>query len=146
MIDVGRWARWMPTRTDDACYADGPVVSLTSFRIERLGPRWDDFSWSQRYRLGDVVERPGGRVVEIAVPPTCSCGNAARYVNQHGALTCGICPLRAGDDSLKIDNVPRLLEWARGFVNFLNEQSGRGELWATMAAVELRDIIQRGPT
>lgn len=44
---------------------------------------------------------------------SCPCGNAARYVDQHGQLTCGICPLRAGDDSIKIADVPRLLAWAR---------------------------------
>lgn len=48
---------------------------------------------------------------------TCKCGNAARYVDQHGALTCGICPIKAGDDAVRIADVPRLLVWARSIAD-----------------------------
>lgn len=46
----------------------------------------------------------------------CACGNHARYVDEDGQLTCAICPLRAGKDSIRLADVPRLLKWARDVV------------------------------
>lgn len=43
----------------------------------------------------------------------CACGNAARYVDDAGRLTCGICPIKRGQDSIRIADVPALLAWAR---------------------------------
>jgi len=43
---------------------------------------------------------------------TCACGNAARYVSQTGELVCGTCPIKRGEDSIRISDVPRLLDWA----------------------------------
>lgn len=75
--------------------------------------------------------------------PTCTCGNVARYVDQYGALTCGICPLRAGDDSIKISDVPLLLQWARDFVH-LTHAYDLG-LRVDLMAISLQNIIQRRP-
>lgn len=44
---------------------------------------------------------------------TCACGNTARYIDSTGALTCAICPLKAGLDSIRLVDVPALLAWAR---------------------------------
>ena len=46
---------------------------------------------------------------------TCRCGNAARYIDLLGHLTCGICPLKNNIDSIRIADVPKLLAWARCF-------------------------------
>lgn len=45
------------------------------------------------------------------------CQNDARYVDQHGKLVCGICPIKAGDYSIKIADIPRLLAWAFDYLN-----------------------------
>jgi hypothetical protein len=72
----------------------------------------------------------------------CKCGeNAARYMNERGELCCSLCPLKEGIDSIKLDDVPKLLAWARqvatnaGISIELNA--------ATIDA--LRTIIQRRP-
>lgn len=44
---------------------------------------------------------------------TCSCGNEARYIDIDGAFRCGVCPIKAGRDSIRISDVPRLLGFAR---------------------------------
>ena len=49
-------------------------------------------------------------------PALCACGNHARYVDEDGRLTCALCPLRAGKDSIRLADVPRLLKWARDVV------------------------------
>lgn len=46
-----------------------------------------------------------------------ACGNEARYINQNGELTCAICPLRRGEDSIRLIDVPSLLEWSRYVVS-----------------------------
>lgn len=78
--------------------------------------------------------------------PTCKCGNAARYVDQNGALTCGICPIKAGDDSIRISDVPRLLAWARDFIHLADSlDQPLLPLSLFNASEHLRDIIQRRP-
>lgn len=42
-----------------------------------------------------------------------SCSNEARYIDQWGRLVCGTCPVRDGDDAIKINDVPKLLAWCR---------------------------------
>jgi hypothetical protein len=43
----------------------------------------------------------------------CACGNEARYIDETGALVCGLCPIKHGHDSIRISDVPALLAWAR---------------------------------
>jgi hypothetical protein len=61
-------------------------------------------------------------------------------VDQHGALTCGICPLRAGDDSIKISDVPLLLRWARDFVH-LTQAHDLGSLGALLALARVAGFL-----
>lgn len=68
--------------------------------------------------------------------PTCACGNAARYVDDAGSLTCAICPLKVGRDSIRLSNVPDLLNWARRYV--ANRQP-----WADVG--ELRSVVGVDP-
>jgi hypothetical protein len=65
----------------------------------------------------------------------CACGNHARYVDEDGYLTCALCPLRAGKDSIRIADVPRLLKWARAAVDLRSE-----------GLSDLRGIIGRRPS
>ena len=39
--------------------------------------------------------------------------NQARYIDEIGFLVCGLCPITEGLDSIKIADVPQLLQWAR---------------------------------
>lgn len=75
---------------------------------------------------------------------TCKCGNAARYMNARGELCCAICPLKEGIDSIKLDDVPKLLAWARNLVErpirHLRDLDD-----VALAVGELIDIIQRRP-
>ena len=50
-----------------------------------------------------------------AINPTTyeQCANEARYIDDVGALVCGTCPIRDGADSIKIGDVPALLDWCR---------------------------------
>lgn len=42
------------------------------------------------------------------------CGeNEARYINERGELVCGTCPIKSGDDAIKLSDVPALLKWCR---------------------------------
>lgn len=41
------------------------------------------------------------------------CGNKPRYIDEHGELACGVCPIKAGIDSIRISDVPKLVGWAR---------------------------------
>jgi len=66
---------------------------------------------------------------------TCSCGNTARYIDETGALTCAICPLKSKRDSIRLMDVPALLSWAR---KYLAVEHATNE--------ELRSIIGRKPT
>lgn len=55
----------------------------------------------------------------------CACGeNAARYINSKGELCCGICPIKQGLDSIKLDDVPQLLGWARITIEYLKGKVG----------------------
>jgi hypothetical protein len=72
---------------------------------------------------------------------TCTCGNAARYINERGELCCSLCPLKEGIDSIKLDDVPKLLAWARRL-----DERAETSLGVHAADVfDLRDIIQRAP-
>jgi hypothetical protein len=76
----------------------------------------------------------------------CACGNAARYVDQHGALTCAVCPIKRREDSVKLADVPRLLEWARQFVTFCDNYVHVTDDDVQAMARNLKDIVQRRPT
>lgn len=39
--------------------------------------------------------------------------NDARYVSERGALVCGLCPIKHKEDSIRIEDVPKLIAWAR---------------------------------
>ena len=67
----------------------------------------------------------------------CTCGNAARYMNERGELCCSICPLKDGIDSIRLADVAALLAWARKFANLHADHP-----WQQ----SLREIIGRGPT
>jgi hypothetical protein len=54
--------------------------------------------------------------------PTCACGNAARYVNERGQLSCAICPLKEGIDSVRIADIPELLSVARSLIKHGDSQ------------------------
>ncbi len=42
--------------------------------------------------------------------------NFARYIMSDGRLTCAICSLAVGLDSIRLSDVPQLLAWARKYV------------------------------
>ena len=48
----------------------------------------------------------------------CKCGNSARYITARGEFTCSLCPLRERVDSVRISDVPALLAWVRGFIEY----------------------------
>ena len=75
----------------------------------------------------------------------CACGNHARYVDEDGQLTCAICPLLAGKDSIRLADVPRLLKWARGVVGPDSVVMGEHVLRPEGLSA-LRSIIGRGPS
>jgi hypothetical protein len=102
---------------------------------------------SRHWHVHFVTYRRGGAAM---TDPTCACGNSARYVDQHGKLVCGICPLKAGDDSIKLADVPALLAWARNMEHVLAGFDQLVEPMRTLRQLEealpaLRDIIQRRP-
>ena len=71
-----------------------------------------------------ALGRPGAaETVCPQVYGACACGNAARYVDADGVLTCAICPLKSGRDSLRISDVPALLAWVRRL-----QETGRCEV------------------
>ena len=74
------------------------------------------------------------RVREIV---ECDCGNEARYVSQTGELTCAICPLKRGEDSIRIADVPALLAWSRDVL--------AGGAMGGSSFEALREIIGRKP-
>lgn len=39
--------------------------------------------------------------------------NQARYIDEIGLLVCGTCPIAGGFDSIRLADVPQLLQWAR---------------------------------
>jgi hypothetical protein len=75
----------------------------------------------------------------------CACGNDARYVDEDGQLTCGICPLIVGKDSIRLMDVPRLLKWARGVVGPGDVVMGEF-LLQPQGLSDLRSIIGRKPS
>lgn len=72
---------------------------------------------------------------------TCKCGNAARYINERGELCCGTCPIKQGIDSIKLDDVPKLLAWARRLDTHAETSLG----FHAADVFELREIIQSRP-
>lgn len=68
---------------------------------------------------------------------TCACGNTARYIDDTGALTCGICPIKFGRDSIRFADVPALLVWARRHLAGSHCFDGSDQT--------LRDLIGRKP-
>lgn len=71
----------------------------------------------------------------VVLCKTCS-QNAARYMNERGELCCATCPLKEGVDSIKLDDVSKLLVWARSALV-------RGVDAKHLEA--LADIVQRRP-
>lgn len=67
----------------------------------------------------------------------CSCGNTARYIDETGALTCGIRSIKAGRDSIRFADVPALLKWARRHLAGAHCFDGSDD--------DLRTIIGRKP-
>lgn len=65
------------------------------------------------------------------------CENEARYIDEHGQLMCGTCPIRYGADSIKIGDVPALLAWARDVLD--------GGFMGGSSFQALRNIVQRKP-
>lgn len=82
---------------------------------------------------------------------TCSCGNAARYINERGELCCAICPIKQGIDSIRLIDVPRLLAFARKLLVGEDApvidgwQPGGPILQITKYREELREIIGKPP-
>ncbi len=74
---------------------------------------------------------------------TCKCGNEARYIAVTGALTCAICPIRAGVDSIKLASVPDLLREVRGLLS--NLVSVETDSSTDERARRIRAIIGRAP-
>lgn len=77
----------------------------------------------------------------------CACGNSARYVDETGALTCALCPLRSGRDSIRITDVPALLKWCRSFIaaGERHEAQGGRPGQFEYCGHELRALIPRKP-
>lgn len=67
------------------------------------------------------------------------CANQARYIDETGAMVCGICPLKLGLDSIRIMDVPLLLTWARNYL--ASPAYSSGPTWADA----LRAIVGRKP-
>lgn len=86
------------------------------------------------------MERGPGYITKHEPKPTrVTCTNAARYINARGELCCSICPVKEGIDSIKLDDVPKLLEWCRKFLKKSETDLGfhAADVW------DLRDIVQR---
>lgn len=64
----------------------------------------------------------------------------ARYVDEFGRFVCGTCPIRFGNDAIKIADVPLLLAWAR---KLLRNQP-KFERWPEELDA-LRNIVQSVP-
>lgn len=68
------------------------------------------------------------------------CGeNEARYVDSVARLTCALCPLKEGRDSVRISDVPRLMQYAREAAQLL----GQDYLWdyKVQTANALQEIL-----
>lgn len=63
--------------------------------------------------------------------------NQARYIDEIGLLVCGLCPITEGVDSIKIADVPQLLQWARDVL--------AGGFMDGYSFGKLREIIGRIP-
>ncbi len=73
-------------------------------------------------RLIGIMDSPvDGHAVVVAMTyaheygPRCACGNAGRYVTSTAELTCGICPLKRNQPSIRLADVPdamTLVQWA----------------------------------
>lgn len=74
---------------------------------------------------------------EVGEDMICSCGNTARYIDETGALTCGIRSIKAGRDSIRFADVPALLKWARRHLAGAHCFDGSDD--------DLRTIIGRKP-
>lgn len=89
--------------------------------------------------------------------PTCACGNAARYVDDRGALTCALCPVKRGADSIRITEVPALLAHVRDLLRVVERhQLHLHQIYPDEAheiiafavnelAVRLREVVGRAP-
>ena len=71
------------------------------------------------------------------------CPNDARYIDETGAYTCALCPLKMNRDSIRLQDVPALLAWARS----IGERTPLCTTSLTPADTSsLRAIIGRKPT
>lgn len=67
------------------------------------------------------------------------CSNQARYIDETGAMVCGICPIKLKRDSIRIMDVPTLLTWARNYLE--SPAYSSGPTWTDA----LRAIVGRKP-
>ena len=63
--------------------------------------------------------------------------NQARYIDEIGLLVCGTCPVAAGFDSIRIADVPQLLQWARDVLE--------GGFMGGYSFGKLREIVGKHP-
>jgi hypothetical protein len=66
--------------------------------------------------------------------------NEARYIDEHGHLVCGTCPIHYGDDAIKISDVPALLKWCRQVLRGGTMSESGGSSFEA-----LRNILGRKP-
>lgn len=77
---------------------------------------------------------------------TCACGNAARYVDVEGRLTCATCPLVTKTDAVRLADVPALLPLLREVLWWIDRPDG--PMRDTMLRAEgtaIRALIGRRP-
>lgn len=84
--------------------------------------------------VSEAMNRPQTITVIAHVPPlnACACGNTARYIDEKGRLTCGICPIKNRLDSIKISDVGKLLVLLRGFSDWIER---------TLSFVDVRSLL-----
>lgn len=108
-------------------HKDGATIAAAEAAArlgQRLGPRCclvaghsRDHEWEDGTDKSDTIRLRNAQDVrdrEIAVledrlAPRCRCGNAARYLDANGVLTCALCPLKAGIRSWRLTDIPAML-------------------------------------
>lgn len=102
--------------------------------------------WMKR---GTPFAVPGFRDKHEPKPERVLCDNIARYINARGELCCSICPLKEGIDSIKLDDVPKLLAGARQLIALcadlplLDSMRSGGGPHLVSTLIELRSVVQR---
>ncbi len=121
-------------------------------RASEIAGEWKAEEGDEAYRAAVLAGSAGDDLryaLQALLAPKCSCGNVARYVSANG-LCCGTCPIRKKQDSIRISDVPRLLQWARQ--HLLDKEEEQRRISARMNPVApqatpqaLREIIGRKP-